>query len=62
MLERITVQIPSVAKESLRRECYENRTSYREIISQMIIDRYGLGSESEKREKQETSVTRASSS
>lgn len=61
MLERITVQIPSVAKESLRRECYENRTSYREIISQMIIDRYGLGSESEKKEKRKKSVTRASS-
>lgn len=61
MLERITVQIPSVAKESLRKECYENRTSYREIISQMIIDRYGLSSESEKREKQKKKITKASS-
>ena len=61
MLERITVQIPSVAKESLRKECYENRTSYREIINQMIIDRYGLGCESEKKGKRKKSVTKASS-
>lgn len=40
MLERITIQVPREIKEQLRKECFEKRTSYREILGAMLAKRF----------------------
>lgn len=45
MLERVTIQIPREVKDSLRKECFDRRTTYREVISTMLFDRYGIKAE-----------------
>lgn len=54
MLERITIQIPREAKESLRKECFEKRTSYREIVGTLILEHYGIGKEVKKSKREDS--------
>lgn len=52
MLERVTIQIPREVKDSLRRECFDRRTTYRDVISSMLFERYGLTPEGKKKKSQ----------
>lgn len=51
MLERVTIQIPREVKDSLRKECFDRRTTYRDVISSMLFERYGHSPEGKGKKK-----------
>lgn len=42
MIGRMTIEIPAEYLDAIRLERFQNRTTYREIISDMFAARYGL--------------------